>query len=40
MEMNPRLHAMLDMLEILIGPVAVNKVDEEVSEVLYARLEA
>ena len=37
--MTPRLQALLDRLESLIGPVAVNQIVEEGPEVLYAQLE-
>ena len=39
MDMTPRLQALLDRLESLKGPVAVNKIAEEGPEVLHTRLE-
>ena len=36
----PSLQALLDRLEILIGPVAVHKIAEQGHEAIYARLES
>ena len=37
MEMTPRLKALLDRPERVIGPVSTNLIDDEAPEVLHAR---